>query len=65
MTRVNLADGQYRDLSKPLVEVDPKASRGKRMGQRALKVYLGIVVISTLALAAMTTVALLVSSMKG
>ncbi|MGH9324733.1 MAG: hypothetical protein ACRD3V_33225 [Vicinamibacteria bacterium] len=39
MTRVNFAPGQNRDLSKPLVEIDPNAPRVVRWGERALSVY--------------------------
>lgn len=37
VTRVNLSDGQYRDLDKPLVESDPDASTSSRVGNWLLK----------------------------
>jgi len=37
---VNFSPGQYRDLTKPLVEVDPDAPRRVRFGQRVLNGFL-------------------------
>jgi hypothetical protein len=39
-----------RDLSKPLVEIDPNASRVEKAGLWALRAYLGFLATSAIAL---------------
>jgi hypothetical protein len=57
VTRVTVTPG--RDQSKPLVEIDPDASHADKAGLWALRGYLALVAVFTLALVVMTLVFLI------